>query len=103
MKLTIYKTQTEIKKVVETKGYDLMFGTVEDILSVLDDVGDLADDMQLLDAIRKNRSKLNALLMDVFPELTEEDLRGIKVKELIPFFIELFAYVKESFGDKEKN
>lgn len=103
MKLTIYKNQTEIKKVVETKGYDLMFGTVEDILSVLDEVGDLADNAALFDAIRKNRGKLNALLMDVFPELTEEDMRGIKIKDLVPFFIDLFSYVRTSFGDKEKN
>lgn len=102
MKLNIYKSQTEVEKVLETDAYDIMYGTVEDILSILDDVGDLADNDALVDAIRKNRQKLNDLLLDVFPEATEEDLRKIKLKELIPFFIELFTFVSGSLGT-EKN
>ena len=102
MKLKIYKNQTEVEKVLETEAYDIMYGTVEDILSILDDVGDLSDNDALVDAIRKNRQKLNDLLLDVFPDATEEDLRKIKLKELIPFFIELFTFVSGSLGT-EKN
>ena len=49
-----------------------------------------------------NRKKLNDLLKDVFPEITDEELKRIKLKELVPFFIDLFVYVTDSFGT-EKN
>ena len=44
-------------------------------------------------------SKLNTLLKEIFPDLTDEELRRVKLKELVPFFLSLFAYVKSSFGD----
>ena len=102
MKLNVYKNQREIEKTYEVDAYDIMYGTVEDIFEILDQVGDMRSDMQLLAVIQKNRTKLNALLQDVFPELTDEELRRIKLKELLPFFLDLFDYVKNSFGS-EKN
>lgn len=104
MKLNIYKNQTEIEKVYEVEAYDLMYGTVEDIFEVLDGVEDSADDMQMLKVIQKNRDKITGLLLDVFGEegLTEEEMRRIKLKELVPFFVDLFGYVMQTFGD-EKN
>lgn len=104
MKLNIYKNQTEVEKVYEVEAYDLMYGTVEDIFEVLDGVEDSADDMQMLKVIQKNRDKITGLLLDVFGEegLTEEEMRRIKLKELVPFFVDLFAYVMQTFGD-EKN
>ena len=103
MKLNIYKSQTEVEKVLEADAYDLMYGTVEDILAILDEVEDLSDNDKLVKAVRENRHKLNELLKDVFPDATDEDLRKIKLKELVPFFIELFSFVRGSFGDNGKN
>lgn len=102
MKLNVYKNQNEVEKVLEIEAYDLMFGTVEDIFEVLDEVDEKAGRNELLKAVQKHRHKINKLLLDVFPDATEDDLRKIKLKELIPFFIELFAFVKDSFGT-EKN
>lgn len=102
MKLNVYKTQKEIEKTYEIDAYDLMYGTVEDLFEVLDNVSENPSEMELLKVVQKYRVKLNLLLQDIFPELTEEELRRIKVKELVPFFLELFAYVKNSFG-AEKN
>ena len=102
MKLNIYKTQKEVEKTYEVEAYDLMYGTVEDLFEVLDDVSENPSEMELLKAVQKHRIKLNLLLQDIFPELTEDELRKVKIKELVPFFLELFAYVKNSFGT-EKN
>lgn len=98
MKISTYKTQKEIDKTFEVDGYDLMYGTVEDILAVLDEAGDLKDNAQLLKVIQQNRSKVNDLLKDVFPDMTDEDIRRVKLKDLIPFFMELITYVMQSFG-----
>lgn len=98
MKLNIYKTQKEIEKTYEVDSYDLMYGTVEDILGIFDELDDYSDNMEVFKVIQRNRTKLNDLLMDVFPDMKEEELRKIKLKELVPLFMDLFAYVKESFG-----
>lgn len=102
MKLNVYRNQNEIEKTYEVESYDLMFGTVEDILEVLDDVGDNPTEKEILIAVQKHRSKIDKLLKDIFPEITHEELKQIKVKELIVFFIDLFVYVRDSFGS-EKN
>lgn len=102
MKLNVYKNQNEIEKTYETATYDLMYGTVEDVLGIFDEIDDLNDNMKIFAVIQKNRTKLNDLLLDIFPEMTEDDLRKIKLKELIPLFLELFKYVGDSFRS-EKN
>lgn len=102
MKLNIYKNQREVEKTYEIDDYDIMYGTVEDVLSMFDEIDDFADNMQIFRVIQKNRQKLNDLLKDIFPDLTDDELRRIKLKELVPVFVELFAYVQASFGT-EKN
>lgn len=100
MKLNIYKNQTEIDYTFEAEAYDIMYGTIEDILEILDDfTGDDVANDDLLKAISKNRDKLNDLILDIFPDATNEDLRRVKVKELIPLFVELFSFVQTSFGE----
>ncbi len=102
MKINIYKNQREIEKTYEIDNYDIMYGTVEDVLSMFDDIDDFTDNMQIFKVIQKNRQKLNDLLKDIFPDLTDDELRRIKLKELVPVFMGLFTYVQTSFGT-EKN
>ena len=105
MKLNIYKNQKEIEKTYSVDEYDIMYGTIQDILGILDkvDLQNLKNEQQFLDVIVENRTKLEDLLMDIFSSegLTEEELRRIKLRELVPLFTDLFAYVRESF--KRKN
>lgn len=98
MKLNIYKNQREIEKTYTVDNYDLMYGTVEDILGLFDEIEDVHDNMQIFSVIQKNRTKLNDFLKDIFTDLTDDELRRIKLKELIPVFMDLFAYVRESFS-----
>lgn len=100
MKLNIYKNQREVEKTYEIDNYDLMYGTVEDILAIFDEIEDLHDNMQIFKVIQKNRMKLNDFLKDIFPELTDDELRRIKLKELVPVFTGLFTYVQTAFNSK---
>lgn len=103
MKLNVYKNQKEIEKTYEVDEYDIMYGTIQDILEVLDDgLENMKDNDQLLKLITANRKKLEDLLLDIFGAegLTEEELRRTKLKELVPVFIDLFAYVQNSFKSK---
>lgn len=101
MKLNIYKNQREIEKTYVVDNYDLMYGTVEDILGLFDEIEDVHDNLQIFSVIQKNRSKLNDFLKDIFTDLTDEELRRIKLKELIPVFMDLFAYVRNSFSESK--
>ena len=102
MKLNVYKNQKEIEKTVEVDSYDIMYGTIEDVFEVLEGIEDMNDTKAVLDMFTKNRAKLNDLLLDIFGEagLTKEDLRKVKVKELVPVFIDLFKFVQQSFKSK---
>ena len=111
MQLNVYRhdegghvSQTDVEKTVTANAYDLFFGTVEDILSLLDAVGEDADADTIVRVVRENWDKLKVLLLDVFPELTADDLRYIKVRELVPVIVELFTYVAKSVrGNGPKN
>lgn len=105
MKLNIYKDQRNILKTVEISSYDIMFGTIEDVLAILDDIENLDNDIEVLTIIKNNLPKLKELLIDIFGKenLNEDDLKKIKLKELVPLFIDLISYVKSSFADNEKN
>lgn len=103
MKLNIYKNQKDIEKTYEVDNYDIMYGTVQDVLALLEDgVDKLNDGDKAIELITENKSKLEDLLLDIFggEGLTPEELRRTKLKELIPVFVDLFEYVKKSFQSK---
>ena len=103
MKLNIYKNQREVEKTYEVDAYDIMYGTVQDVLEVLDSgMDNLNDNTQVLKVIADNRGKLEDLLLDIFggEGLTKDELRRIKLKELVPLFLALFKYVQKSFKSK---
>ena len=102
MKLNVYKNQKEIAKTVEVDSYDIMYGIVEDVFEILEGIQDINDKDAILKVFIQNRSKLDDLLLDIFGEagLTKEDLRMVKVKELVPVFIDLFQFVTNSFKSK---
>lgn len=103
MKINIYKTQKVVEKTYEVDNYDLMYGTVQDILEVLEEgIPQLTDEESLVKLVIDNRGKFEDLLLDVFADqgLTRDELRRVKLKELIPVFVSLFEYVQESFKAK---
>lgn len=96
LKLNIY----EKKKVVKTytaETYDLMFGTVEDLLDVIDiDNIQAGDRTELLKAIAKVLARsmdiVKPLLKDIFEGLTDEELRNTTLKNIIDVLAEVIAY-----------
>jgi hypothetical protein len=102
MKLNICSDQTTIEKTYEVATYDLMYGTVEDLLGIIEQAQSI-DDMQALGKIiLENKPRINELLLDIFSSegLTEQELRRTKVRELIPLFTEIFRMVTATVGIK---
>lgn len=99
IKLNIYsKTEkNKIEKTYTTESYDLMLGTVEDIMQVID-LDKMNDDMEIAKTVVKLYPQLKPFLKDVFEGLTDDELKQIKIKELIPTFLEICKSIITSFN-----
>ena len=70
-----------------------------------------AKDMDMVTACFKfvtgGMEQVKEILMSVFPEVTEEELRYIKIREVVPLFIQLFKFslveMKSIGGNPQKN
>lgn len=90
IKLNVYKADNrkEIEKTYEAEGYDLMFGTVEDFIKIID-VDKLDDDVEIIKMVIGCLDQVKPLLLDVFEDLTEDELKRTKIKEIIPCIVKV--------------
>ena len=97
--LNIYKedNKKEIEKTYSVEGYELMLGTVEDFMSVID-IDKLGDNIEAAKMLLKCYKQLTPLLLDIFPDVTEEELKRVKVNELIETFKQVGAAIIDGFG-----
>lgn len=104
MKLNIYEKK-EIVKTYEAETYDLMFGTVEDILKLvkIDDLktGSDVEIIKMVGTMLINGfDDIKSLLLDIFDGLTVEELRNTKTSEIAKVIVEV---VKFAIVDMNKN
>lgn len=90
MKLNIYKNG-EIAKTYTASEFDLMWGTVEDLLSIVD-VDKLDDAVAIGKAVIAVLPQVKPLLKQIFPGITDSEIRNTKTKELVSVFIKAFTY-----------
>lgn len=107
MKLNIYENK-KIIKTYEADTYDLMYGTVTDIVKVLDlDKLKNGKDEEILDVIMQllmgGLDAVNNLLKDVFEGLTDEELKKTKLKEIAIVLSEIVAFTFNQIGTGSKN
>ena len=96
LKLNIYEKR-KIIKTYTAETYDLMFGTVEDLLDVMDIDNIQADNRtELLKAVAKvlahSMDIVKPLLKDVFEGLTDEELRNTKISEIADALSNIVTY-----------
>lgn len=108
MKINIYNKK-EIVKTYEAETYNLTFGFIEDFLELvkvdkLESMNKEDITMLLIKAIPNSLPVFKELLKDVFDGITDEELRNIKVSEIITVMIDVikFAFSELSIGN-EKN
>lgn len=109
LKLNVYNKK-EIVKTYTTETYDIMFGTVEDLIETLNLDGlDTTDSVELLkvatNVVVNGMDVVKPLLKDMFEGLTDEELRNTKVKEIATVLIEVvkFSMAQIAKGSKGKN
>jgi hypothetical protein len=97
--LNIYKAdnKNQIEKVYTAEGYDLMLGTVEDFMQIID-VDKLNDNKAVVQMVMKGYGQIKPFLKDVFPELTDTEFKRIKVSDLVRTITQIGTAVVESFS-----
>lgn len=105
MKLNIYQGKT-IVKTYEIDNYDLTYGVIEDVIEIVDGK-DLENKSDLINVAIDSFHLLRPLLKEVFDGLTDDELRTVKIRELIVVIVELIkasiANLKMITGDDVKN
>ena len=82
LKITSKEDKKKVDKFYTAEGYDLMLGTVEDFMNIID-IDKLGNNIELAKMVLKGYGQLKPLIMDIFPELTDDEYRRIKVNDLI--------------------
>lgn len=89
--LNIYKDGKEVEKTYKASEFDLMWGTIEDLISIID-IDKLNDEVAVGRAVLSVLPQVKPLLKQVFPGVTDSEIRMTKAKELIPIFVSVFTY-----------
>lgn len=104
LKLNIYKSQNEVEKTYTADTYDILFGTLDDFANIID-LHALTGNAGAVEAAKAFYSMatggidmLKPLLKDVFPGLTDDELRRIKIKELVPVVAGLCGFTTEQLN-----
>lgn len=90
--LKIYdNTGKNVIKSYESSTYDLMFGTVMSLMEVLK-IEDMNNQMEMLKTIYEAWDEIKSVLSAVFPDVTNEDWKHVKIKELLPIILEIAKF-----------
>lgn len=96
--LKIYEGK-EVIKTYSAETIDFSFGVVEDVLDALDfENMKSGNKTELAGIIIKCSKQLKPFLRDIFPGVTDEELRNTRIQNLIEVFRGLYQYATEELG-----
>ena len=93
----ILKLKTE-SKTYTTDSIDISFGTMEDIINVLD-FENLNDTKQIGVAVLKASKQIKPFLKELFPDVSDEELRTVKTSNIIGIFKRIYKFATEEIGN----
>lgn len=100
LSLNIYKKENrrEIERVAVANEFDIMFGTVEDLIALID-VEKLSGEVKDIDFISAIASLLSGgigqvkdLIMEIFPDVTEDEMRRVKARDIMSVLVAVLKY-----------
>lgn len=87
----------ENAKVYTADTIDCSFGVVEDVLNVLD-FDKISNKAELAAMILKSSKQLKPFLKDLFEGVTDEELRTVKMSNIVEVFKNLYNYALNELG-----
>lgn len=105
--LKVYdKSGKTIVKSYESTTYDIMFGTVMKLMELLK-IDSTDNQIEMLKTIYDAWDEIKMVLSEVFPEVTDDDWKHVKVKELLPIILNIAKFAVTDMlsipVDKSKN
>lgn len=92
LKLNIYdKSGKNVVKTYEASTYDLMFGTVIELMELLK-IEDIDNQAEMLKTIYRAWGEIRTVLEGVFEGVSADDWKNVKVKELLPLIISIAKF-----------
>ena len=97
LNLNIYKGKT-IEKVYTANEFDIMFGIVEDLINLIDvdHLSGNVTDVEFIGAVamllKGGFGEVKSLLKELFPEVTDEELKRTKMKEVLNILVQVLKY-----------
>lgn len=94
-------------KTYSTQTFDVTFGVVDDLIKAINpEEVDFSDKLALAKAILCAWGQIEPLLMDLFEGVTTEELRTVKMSNLVKIAQDIFAYLNgelKGVAEKVKN
>lgn len=87
----------KIAKTLTTEGYELMLGTIEDFLNVID-LDKVDNQGEVAKMVVKGYRQIKPLLKDIFPDLTDEDYRNVSLNDMIGAVMEMGTAIIENLN-----
>lgn len=97
LNLNIYRGRN-VEKVYTANEFDIMFGTVEDLIELVDadrlsgNVSDTDFIAAIVVLLKGGFSQVKSLLKEVFPDVTDEELKRTKMKEIVSILVQILKY-----------
>lgn len=96
--LNIYEGQ-EVIKTYTAETINFSFGVIEDILDALDfENMKTGSKTELAGIVIKCSKQLKPFLRDLFPGVTDEEIRNTRIQNIIEVFKGLYKYATEELG-----
>lgn len=109
LKLNIYSSterdkngKRKIDNTYTVDSYELLYGTVEDVLNLFD-VESLKTDEDVLRIVKSAKNQVNDLLKDIFIGITDEELRRANFDEMAIVIINVLKSSLNEIIGKAKN
>lgn len=95
--LSIYDaTGKNVERVAGGETVEIMFGTVQAIMELLD-INEQTGTFELLRKVSSAYKELTVILGGVFPDITEDEWKRVKVKELVIVLLDIIKSILAEF------
>lgn len=91
IKLPVRNKKGEVVKKAEAMTPAIYFGTISNLMELLD-IDDTTSSMELLKKVSTAWKEIVEILSDVFPEVTDDEWKYIRLNDLVPVVLQVIRY-----------
>lgn len=103
MILKIYDEKGEhIVNTYEARKCDLMFGTIMRFMEFFK-IGQIEDTREMLKVVYSSWTEIMSVLNEIFPNVSEEEWKRVKVKDIVPLLINVLKFIASELGSIPKD